>query len=208
MAARSGSHAETWTPRQGEVLEAALGLLVVGGDKLTMNGVARKAHCSKETLYKWFGDRDGLLVATVQWQAAKVGVPRLDKAHLDATALRQAVEDFGKALLTVLASDNSVALNRVAVGHAGMTVPDIGAIVLENGRREMGRRLKPVLEAGKSVGLLKFSDSEMAFRTFFGLVVRDVQIRRLLGDTYRPSNDEIIREAHVAAEQFFILFGT
>ena len=94
MAARSGSHAETWTPRQGEVLEAALGLLVVGGDKLTMNGVARKAHCSKETLYKWFGDRDGLLVATVQWQAAKVGVPRLDKAHLDATALRAGDRGF------------------------------------------------------------------------------------------------------------------
>ena len=28
----------------------------------------------------------------------------------------------------------------------------------------------------------RFDDSEAAFRTFFGLVVRDVQIRLLLGD--------------------------
>ena len=39
-----------------------------------MTAVARRASCSKETLYKWFGDRDGLLTATVQWQASKVTV--------------------------------------------------------------------------------------------------------------------------------------
>ena len=208
MLASVSATTEEWSPRQGEVLEAALSLLVIGGDKLTMNGVARKARCSKETLYKWFGDRDGLLVATVQWQAAKVGVPKLDKAHLDAKALRRVVEEFGRALLTVLASENSVALNRVAIGHAGTTVPDLGAIVLENGRREMGRRLKPVLEAGRSVGLLRFSDSEQAFRSFFGLVVRDVQIRLLLGEMRRPDAEEIARDAHAATEQFFALFGT
>ena len=208
MVASAASQIETWTPRQGEVLEAALSLLVEGGEKLTMNGVARKAHCSKETLYKWFGDRDGLLVATVQWQAAKVGVPKLDKARLDLNALRQTVESFARALLAVLNSDNSVALNRVAIAHAGLTEPDLGAIVLENGRLEMGRRLKPVLEAGKSVGLLRFADSEQAFRTFFGLVVRDVQIRRLLGDTYSWSETDIGREARDATNQFFDLFGT
>ena len=207
MTAIAAVKAETWTPRQGEVLDAALSLLVVGGDKLTMNGVARIAHCSKETLYKWFGDRDGLLVATVQWQAAKVGVPRLDRAHLDANELRRVVDDFGLALLRVIAGAHSVALNRVAITHAGMTVPDLGAIVLQNGRFEMGRRLKPVLEAGKSVGLLRFSDSEEAFRTFFGLVVRDVQIRLLLGDDWRLSEAEIAREAKAATDQFFTLFS-
>ena len=206
---RTGSERiDGWTPRQGEVLEAALSMLVAGSDKLTMNGVARRAHCSKETLYKWFGDRDGLLVATVQWQAAKVGVPKLDKAHLDMKALRAEIEGFGRALLTVLCSDNSVALNRVAIEHAGMTEPDLGAIVLENGRFEMGQRLKPVLEAGKAVGLLRFSDSEQAFRTFFGLVVRDVQIRRLLGEELRPDQAEIAADAKQATNQFFILFGT
>lgn len=208
MTAIAAVKAETWTARQGEVLDAALSLLVVGGDKLTMNGVARIAHCSKETLYKWFGDRDGLLVATVQWQAAKVGVPRLDRAHLDASELRRVVADFGLALLRVIAGAHSVALNRVAITHAGATVPDLGTIVLQNGRFEMGRRLKPVLEAGKSVGLLRFADSEEAFRTFFGLVVRDVQIRLLLGDDWQLSEAEIAREAKAATDQFFTLFGT
>ena len=54
------------------MLDAALRLMVEEGDRLTMTAVARRASCSKETLYKWFGDRDGLLTATVQWQASKV----------------------------------------------------------------------------------------------------------------------------------------
>ena len=65
---------EALTARQKDVLDAALALMVEQGDQLTMTAVARRASCSKETLYKWFGDRDGLLTATVQWQASKVTV--------------------------------------------------------------------------------------------------------------------------------------
>ena len=72
---------DTFTPRQQAVLTAALDLLVEAGDGLTMTAVARRASCSKETLYKWFGDRDGLLTATVQWQAAKVRMPVVDRKH-------------------------------------------------------------------------------------------------------------------------------
>ena len=82
---------EGFTPRQQAVLTAALDLLVEGGDRLTMTAVARRASCSKETLYKWFGDRDGLLTATVQWQAAKVRVPVVDRKTLDPVSLRASV---------------------------------------------------------------------------------------------------------------------
>src|SRR6478609_12144910 len=83
---------EVFTPRQQQVLTAALDLLVEQGDRLTMTSVARRASCSKETLYKWFGDRDGLLTATVQWQAAKVKVPHVDRHRLDADILRESLQ--------------------------------------------------------------------------------------------------------------------
>ncbi|MDP1731312.1 MAG: TetR/AcrR family transcriptional regulator [Devosia sp.] len=198
---------QTFSPRQQAVLTAALDLLVEQGDGLTMTAVARRASCSKETLYKWFGDRDGLLTATVQWQAAKVRVPRVDRRNLDAASLRASVEQFGRDLLATLAGEVSVTLNRLAVTDAGAGKRGLGAIVLENGRLEMGRRLKPVLEAGRDARLLRFESSEEAFRTFFGLVVRDVQIRLLLGDELKLSAAQIERDARTAAEQFFELYG-
>jgi AcrR family transcriptional regulator len=197
---------EAFTPRQQQVLTAALELLVEGGAALTMTAVARRASCSKETLYKWFGDRDGLLTATVQWQAAKVRVPRVDRHRVDRDELRQSIEQFARDLLGTLAGEISVTLNRLAVAHAGDPKMDLGTIVLENGRLEMGRRLKPVLEAGRDARLLRFDSSEDAFRTFFGLVVRDVQIRLLLGDHFELSAREIERDAARATDQFLTLY--
>jgi len=198
---------EVFTPRQQVVLTAALDLLVEGGDALTMTAVARRASCSKETLYKWFGDRDGLLTATVQWQAAKVRVPHVDRHRLDADILRANIEQFARDLLGTLAGEISVTLNRLAVTDAGGPKRGLGAIVLENGRLEMGRRLKPVLEAGRDARLLRFDSSEEAFRTFFGLVVRDVQIRLLLGDELQLSAEQIDKDARAATEQFLRLYG-
>ncbi|WP_404403161.1 TetR/AcrR family transcriptional regulator [Pelagibacterium halotolerans] len=198
---------ETLSDRQKDVLNAALSLLVEGGDGLTMTGVARRASCSKETLYKWFGDRDGLLTATVQWQAAKVRMVPVDRETLDKRTLAIALEKFGRNLLSVLAGDVSVALNRLAISHAGQEKRNLGAIVLENGRFAMGKRLKPVLEAGRDAGLLAFEDSETAFRTYYGLVVRDVQLRLLLGEHLDLGETEIASDVKRAREQFFTLYG-
>lgn len=206
MAMTLSAREEVWTPRQQQVLTAALELLVEGGDSLTMTAVARRASCSKETLYKWFGDRDGLLTATVQWQAAKVRMPALDRSRIDAATLRASIEQFARDLLGVLVGNVSITLNRLAVSHAQAEKTGLGQIVLENGPLAIRRRLKPILEAGRDARLLRFDSSEDAYRTFYGLVVRDVQIRLLLGDeTLRKTNIEA--DAKAATEQFFALYG-
>ncbi|RIK83066.1 MAG: TetR family transcriptional regulator [Hyphomicrobiales bacterium] len=196
-----------WTERQKDVLDAVLALLVEDGDRLTMAAVARRAKCSKETLYKWFGDRDGLLTATVRWQASRVRAGGFDRARLDAAALRESLERFAADWLAVISSRTSIALNRVAVAHAGSGRSNLGAIVLANGRFAIGGRMKPLLEAGREAGLLAFDDTETAFRTFFGLIGRDVQIRLLLGDRLDTSEEGIAREAARATRQFFALYG-
>lgn len=198
---------EALTERQKDVLDAALALLVEEGDALTMTAVARRASCSKETLYKWFGDRDGLLTATVKWQASKVRVTPLDRSRLDIRSLSASLQQYAANWLMVISSETSIALNQVAVSHAGSGKDNLGAIVLENGRFEMGRRLKPVLEAGRDAGLLSFVDTEATFRSFFGLVARDVQIRLLLGDGLKLTAATIARDAGEATRQFLALYG-
>lgn len=196
-----------FTPRQREVLDAVLKLMVETGDGFSVARIARVASCSKETLYKWFGDRDGILAATVQWQASKVRAGEYDQQHLDAVQLTRSLEGFAVNWLSVISSKTSVALNRVAVSHAGTTKSRLGAIVLANGRFAIGERLKPLLEAGRAAGLLAFENTEEAFRTFFGLVGRDVQIRLLLGDNVVLNEAIIIADAGRATKQFLALYG-
>lgn len=195
------------TERQKDVLDAALALLVEAGDALTMTSVARRASCSKESLYKWFGDRDGLLTATVQWQASKVRAVPVNPEAFNLASLTAGLQRFASDWLHVLSGTISVALNRVAVGHAGSDKHDLGVIVLENGPFAMARRLKPLLELGRDTGLLHFNETDEAFRTFFGLVVRDVQIRLLLGDRLELTDASIERDSLRATQQFLALYG-
>ena len=195
------------TERQKDVLDAALALLVEAGDALTMTSVARRASCSKESLYKWFGDRDGLLTATVQWQASKVRAVPVNPEAFNLASLTTGLQRFASDWLHVLSGTISVALNRVAVGHAGSDKHDLGVIVLENGPFAMARRLKPLLQLGRDTGLLHFSETDEAFRTFFGLVVRDVQIRLLLGDRLELTDASIERDSLRATQQFLALYG-
>jgi AcrR family transcriptional regulator len=195
------------TARQQAVLDATLAALVEEGDALTMTSVSRRASCSKETLYKWFGDRDGLLTATVRWQASKVNLPLVDKATLSHAFLAMTLQAFARDWLTVISSGTSIALNRVAVSHAGSGKSKLGQIVLKNGRQAMGLRLQPLLLAARDGGLLSFDTVEECFRTFFGLVLRDTQIRLLLGDTLPLDTERISAEAVSATAHFMALYG-
>lgn len=206
--AQAETQGEALTARQQAVLDAVLSLMVEKGSGLTMTAVARRASCSKETLYKWFGDRDGLLTATVQWQASKVRAGNFDRQKLDAGALRESLKRFATNWLEVISSPTSIALNRVGVSQAAARDGNLGSIVLANGRFAIGKRMMPVLEAGREAGLLAFDDTETAFRTFFGLVGRDIQIRLLLGDPLTLGKSEITRDAERATDQFLTLYGT
>ena len=206
-AARGEQPVGDWSERQGEVLDAALSLLVSSGSGLTMAAVARRANCSKETLYKWFGGRDGLLTATVQRQASKVRAVPDGEGELDRAALEEHLTRFASDWLSVISGSTSIALNRLAVGQAGSDKRDLGAVVLENGPVAMGMRLMPLLDRARSAGLVDFADAETAFRSFFGLVVRDLQIRLLLGERPGPRPDEIAEQARRASRQFLALYG-
>ena len=196
---------EDLSARQREVLDVVLQLMVEEGDGFSMAAVCRRASCSKETLYNWFGDRDGLLTATVQYQASKVRMPELDPQGLTAARLEEALTGFATSWLSVITSDVSAALNRMAISHAGNGKSQLGRIVLENGPRAMLMRVKPLLEAARARRLLKIDDLEAALRAFFGLVVADWQIRKLLGERTHPTAEGLRWAAEEAVHRFLAL---
>lgn len=206
-AAVSGAaSSELFSPRQNAVLESALGLLVEGGERaLTTAGVARAANCSKESLYKWFGDRDGMLAAMITFQSSKVRAEPWPSGASGQAALRGLLIGIAANLLRVLAGDVSLALNRLAIGQARRDEARLGGLLLDHGRRPIEARLSSLLEAGRANGLIEFSDVREAYRTFYGLVVRDMHVRLLLGDGQEA--EEPSARAAEAVDQFLRLYG-
>jgi AcrR family transcriptional regulator len=194
-----------FSPRQSAVLAEALRLLVEGGDKaLTTAGLARAASCSKESLYKWFGDRDGLLAAMISFQQSKVRTVERSGERLTGDLLREHLEVFARDLLEVLSGDVSLALNRLAIGQSSRDGSKLGRLLVEHGRRQIDRRAKGLLDAGKRAGLLKFDDTDAAYHTLYGLIVSDLHVRMLLGEP--PLKDNGLQSKR-AVDAFLTLHG-
>ncbi|CZT35559.1 TetR/AcrR family transcriptional regulator C-terminal domain-containing protein [Rhizobium sp. 9140] len=198
-----------FSPRQNAVLDSALRLLVDGGERaLTTAGVARAANCSKESLYKWFGDRDGILSAMIGYQASKVRTLEERAETLTVDSLRAHLVVFARDLLDVLSGDVSLALNRLAIGQASRDGSHLGQMLQERGRRQIGKRAGGLLDAGRRAGLLRFDNGEEAYGMLYGLVVTDLHLRMLLGEDLKLTKQDFSRRAERAVDAFLDLCGT
>lgn len=196
------------TQRQRAVLERALELLVAGGERaLTTSGVARAANCSKESLYKWFGDREGLLAAMISHQASKVRGFADDGRTMDRERFQAHLVGFGRDLLQVLSGEVSLALNRLAIGQASREDSRLGTLLVAQGRRRIDQGARALLDAGRRSGLIRYADGEEAYRTLYGLIVRDLHVRMLLGEAGAARPQDFAAMAERAIEQFFALYG-
>jgi len=191
--------AEEREERRAAVIEAAfVELLERGADGVTMLAIARRAGASKETLYSWFGNRDGLLSAMIV-SNADATAERIATALGGDDVPRETLAVFGAGLLRLLTDPRSLALNRAA-----MTNPVLAKELLASGRHRVGPIVESYLAAGSASGGLPVRDAKTAFETFYGLVIRDTQIRVLLGESV-PSAATIRQQAADGTDQFVAL---
>ena len=187
--------------RREAVVEAAFAELVTRGyEKTTMLGIAKRAGASKETLYSWFGNKEGLFATLIQHQA-ETTVEQVKAALEQALNLRATLEAFALGLLTLLLGEPSLSLNRAA-----MAAPTLAPLLLRYGRYTAGPMVEKYLERSSQRGELDISCTQTAFQTLYGLVIQDWQIRVLLGED-PPLADELAHHAAAAVEQFLQLYA-
>ena len=193
--------------RRDEILDAATTLLVERGYRDTsMLEVARRASASKETLYAWFGDKHGLFEAVIRRNAATLQT--VLARHLEEEApLDMVLRDFGRALLQLLLGDGAVAINRAAIAEA-QADPRLARILSRSGREATLPGFVQILEASRAQGLLKFDSAKEAAEDYLGLLLGDLQVRRLLGLAPTPTKAQVEARARRAAAAFQNLYGT
>jgi AcrR family transcriptional regulator len=190
--------------RQAEIERAAYAVLDDKGYEATsMLAVARAARASNETLYNWYGDKTGLFRALVRRNAAEVKA--LLEAELaaggDALAILGRV---GPVLLALVTSDRAVALNRAA---AADPTGDLGRAIAAEGRETVAPLIAAVLAQGRAKGQLAFDDLAMACETYLGLLIGDLQIRRVVGRMPQPDAEAIAQRAAIALRHMLRLFS-
>jgi len=181
------------------VLDAAFEVLVDSGyEAATMLAVAQRAGASKETLYSWFGSKEGLLAALIRREAEQASAA-VERALAGASDPRRTLVSFARGLLTLLLGERSLALNRAALAS-----PELARALLAHGRHTTGPIVERYLARLAADNVIGCGRSSTQFELLYGLIVRDSQIRALLGET-PLSPRQITTRSHEAVAAFFTL---
>ncbi|MEX0278504.1 MAG: TetR/AcrR family transcriptional regulator [Ruegeria sp.] len=170
--------------RQQQIEAAAYEVLEAKGYSGTsMQGIAKQARASNETLYNWYGDKQGLFRALVTRNAEEV------KSHLEAELgtdhdALSILGTLGPKLLDLLTGDRAVALNRAAAADSS---GELGATLSKAGREAVFPLLEQVLLRARKDGQLRFKTSGEAVGLYLDLLIGDQQIRRVIGRLPAPT---------------------
>jgi len=199
MAKRGRPKASEEGSKEATIIQAAFEELVEKGyEKTTMLAIAKRAGASKETLYNKFSNKEGLFTALIKFQAEKT-VEGMTKALSDTSDAKATLTTFAYNLLKLLLGEPSISLNRGA-----MSSPKLATLLLENGRYLAGPIAEDYLDKLANEGQLTIKDSGIAFQLLYGLVIQDLQIRVLLGET-SPTDKVLKLHAQHAIENFWTL---
>ena len=184
--------------RRRQIEAAAYDLLVLHGyDGTSMLAVAKAAKASNETMYRWYGDKNGLFESMVRANAADVrdalqtliedGLPPLEILHR-----------LAPVLLKMLLGDNAIALNRAAAADAS---GDLGRVIAACGRDEILPLILNVIVAAIQQGDLQPPAQGEIGPLFMHLLVGDQQMRRAIGVLPAPSDEDVTYQANQALSQ-------
>jgi len=170
--------------RQQQIETAAYKVLESKGyGGTSMLGIAKQARASNETLYNWYGDKQGLFQALVTRNADEVKQHLQDELETDNDVL-SILGTLGPKLLDLLTGDRAVALNRAAAADSS---GELGAAISQSSREAVFPLLKKVLERARDDGQLTFDQPADAVGLYLDLLIGDQQIRRVIGRLERPS---------------------
>ncbi|MDH3236379.1 MAG: TetR/AcrR family transcriptional regulator [Alphaproteobacteria bacterium] len=192
--------------RRDQITDVAIEVLTERGYRdATMLEVARRASASKETLYAWFGDKQGLFEAVIRRNAQ--GAQAVLARHLEDDAPTELVlVDFGRALLQLLLGDGAVAINRAAISEA-TSDPGLAHTLSKAGREATLPSFIRFLEQRRNRGDLRMETPSEAAEDYLGLLLGDTQIRRLLGLLAAPKKAQVEVRAARAAKNFLRLYA-
>jgi AcrR family transcriptional regulator len=180
--------------KKNEILNSASAVFLEQGfERASMDGVAKKAGCSKATLYNYFPSKERLFEAVVRTYSTNYlmgAASELKASDNDLFTLSEKLQRFGEGMLGVMTSDwKALQLYRMVVGEAGHS--DIGELFYESGVRESMSALTGVMEYHMGKGDLTGSNPTLRAKQFSALVKAEADELFLMRKTPDYTESEV-----------------
>ncbi len=164
----------------------------------TTLAIATRAHVSKHTLYKLFGNKTGLLLALILRRAELMKAPLLlAGAPRSKDELAAALRLFGTTFLPLICAPNVVRVMRLAIADAERA-PELARQMQAHGREPVGRAMQSLLQSAADNGVIPPGHVAVMVETYFGVLQGGVSMPLLLGLRSVPRRKEIAERASLA----------
>ena len=204
--APADERSEAGNRRRTAILEAAYELFMDKGyESVAIDDIIRAAGGSKSTLYKYFGNKEGVLRAVVSSLAEDM----IEQFELDiehAGSVRESLRRIGRVLAELALSEHAIQQFRQSVAHAN-SFPDIARLWYEAGPRHTMIRVAEFLEREHAAGRLQIDDPTEAAWFFASLVIFRDNMTLLIGMPPRDQS-QVNTTVERAVNLFLAHYGT
>lgn len=187
--------------RRDKFLDAATKVFVEKGFEATsLQEIVGRAGGSLATLYRMFGNKEGLYQAVIERKASGA-YGGLELPELPDRPPAEVLYEVGQRLLDLILTDETTDLNRLMIAEGSRT-PRLREIFMEQAPNRLYRLLSSYLDHQVAQGVLEVEDTHLAAVQFVEMIKGDFYMRRLLGERFRVSRKERNRRIRHAVNIF------
>jgi TetR/AcrR family transcriptional repressor of mexJK operon len=187
--------------KQQKILEMAAKLFLKNGyEGVSVDEVTRAAGGSKTNVYTYFGGKEGMFTAVVEYLMA-ARLQSFKELKVSDHPPEKALKEIGRTFLDIILDDHILALHRLIVAESAR-FPQLGRAWFAAGPEYVYRSVEGYLEAQQRVGRLRPGNPRRAAALFLDMITFDVHHRTLLGVTPRPGPAELDRLVEDAVDTF------
>lgn len=174
--------------KRSQIIEAAGDLFMEQGyENVSMDGIAKLAGVSKQTLYSHFGGKEQLFSAAIECKCEEY--PLGDSLENTAQDPRRSLEQYCQHLLELLLSPEAIQVFKVCIAEADRS--DVGQLFWEAGPARVREQLRDFLSRQTRAGHLNIDDVDMACSQLISMLHSQIQTRILLGIASKQDIDAL-----------------
>lgn len=176
----------------------------LGYERTSMLTIAERMRGSKQTLYNYFGSKEELLRAVLDFDVGKVADEALAEFSAE-KSLRKGLTRLGETYLTGQLAPQAISNMRIVSSQPAES--GIGEDFYQNILCAAWKRVADAFKQLMAEGKLLRADPWIAAMHFKGLVLQDLLERQLLNAAKATNSKEIEAAAKHAADAFLNIYG-
>ncbi len=187
--------------KQEQILQTACQLFLDEGyRKVSIDKIVATAAVSKPTLYAHFKDKSDLFRAVIEMRTGRL-LSHLETSLTEAKNIEDFLYFFGKTYLEMVMSHEAVHMFRTIAAECA-DFPEMAELFYESGPRKAFFHFTQHIHAMHEAGKLYAPDAELSADMFISTLKGKMHLKRLLGLSPPPSEDEIVTRTQKTVRLF------